>query len=308
MDQLILHHYPQSPYSEKIRLGLGSKGLAWQSVIIPSIMPKPDLTPLTGGYRKTPVLQIGADIYCDTELIMRVIDRRQPQPSFYAESDRGTCALMARAIEAATFFPAVALVFGFIGDGVPQAFIDDREKFSGQRLDPVRLRRDRPIFIELLRPQLDWLVQMLADGRPYLLGGIPSLVDFAAYHPIWFMRMLIGPHLSCLPEFATLLPWHDRVAAIGHGAPSDLSSSAALDIARQAEPKDHGAASHDPAEGRQVGDRVTVTPNDTGRDPVEGTLVALSAQEIVIARDGPMLGRLHVHFPRVGFVVVSLTS
>src|SRR5439155_485317 len=82
-DIIILHHYDTSPYSEKVRLGLGLKGLAWASVEIPVIMPKPDLTALTGGYRKTPVLQIGADIYCDSQLIMRELERRHPSPGFY---------------------------------------------------------------------------------------------------------------------------------------------------------------------------------------------------------------------------------
>ena len=71
MTDIILHHYDTSPYSEKVRTGLGLKGLAWASVELPVIMPKPNLTALTGGYRKTPVLQIGADIYCDSQLIMR---------------------------------------------------------------------------------------------------------------------------------------------------------------------------------------------------------------------------------------------
>src|ERR1700746_2726651 len=83
MADIILHHYGTSPYSEKVRLGLGLKGLASASGAIPVIMPKPDLTGLTGGYRKTPVLQIGADIYCDSQLIMRELERRQPSPSFY---------------------------------------------------------------------------------------------------------------------------------------------------------------------------------------------------------------------------------
>ena len=52
MTDIILHHYETSPYAEKVRLGLGLKGLAWASVEIPVIMPKPDLTALTGGYRK----------------------------------------------------------------------------------------------------------------------------------------------------------------------------------------------------------------------------------------------------------------
>lgn len=93
MADIILHHYGTSPYSEKVRLGLGLKGLAWASVEIPVIMPKPDLTALTGGYRKTPVLQIGADIYCDSQLIMRELERRQPSPSFLSgRSWRGRCA------------------------------------------------------------------------------------------------------------------------------------------------------------------------------------------------------------------------
>ncbi|OYW24006.1 MAG: glutathione S-transferase, partial [Sphingomonas sp. 12-62-6] len=68
MTDIILHHYPRSPYAELVRRALGIKGARWHSVIIPNMAPKPELTPLTGGYRKTPVLQIGADIYCDTAI------------------------------------------------------------------------------------------------------------------------------------------------------------------------------------------------------------------------------------------------
>jgi glutathione S-transferase len=303
MDQLILHHYAQSPYSEKIRLGLGLKGLAWQSVTIPPIMPKPDLLPLTGGYRKTPILQIGADIYCDTQLIMRELERRHPEPSFYAGTDRGTCALLAWSIERSTFGPAVALAFAAIGDFVPAAFIEDREKFSGGRIDIARMRADRQLYVDQLRPQLDWLSQMLEDGRPYLLGARPTLADLAAYHPVWFMRSLLGPAAAAVPGVGALLPWADRIAAIGHGQVSDLSSAAALDIARQAEPAAVEPGNDGDTGARKAGDRVSVTPDDTGRDPVSGILVSISAQEIVLARDEADLGRLHVHFPRAGFVL-----
>ena len=79
--ELILHHYDTSPFSEKIRLILGHKKLAWKSVLIPAIMPKPDVVALTGGYRKTPVLQVGADIYCDTALICDVLEHLAPAPA-----------------------------------------------------------------------------------------------------------------------------------------------------------------------------------------------------------------------------------
>ena len=49
--ELILHHYDMSPYAEKVRLMMGVKSLAWRSVQMPIVMPKPDLTELTGGYR-----------------------------------------------------------------------------------------------------------------------------------------------------------------------------------------------------------------------------------------------------------------
>lgn len=94
MTDIILHHYKISPYSEKVRLGL--KGLAWRSVEIPMIMPKPDLTALTGGYRKTPVLQIGADVYCDSQLIMRELEPRHPIPSFYPAGQGTADALVRR--------------------------------------------------------------------------------------------------------------------------------------------------------------------------------------------------------------------
>ena len=39
MPDLILHHYNMSPFAEKARLILGHKGLAWQSVHIPPVLP-----------------------------------------------------------------------------------------------------------------------------------------------------------------------------------------------------------------------------------------------------------------------------
>lgn len=62
-DQVMLHHYPQPPVTEKVRVVLGMKDLTWKSVEIPRLPPKPNLMPLAGGYRLTPVMQIGADIY-----------------------------------------------------------------------------------------------------------------------------------------------------------------------------------------------------------------------------------------------------
>ena len=85
--ELILHHYDFSNYSEKVRLVLGLKGLAWRSVEIPPTLPKPDYIPLTGGYRRAPALQIGADVFCDTARIIEELERRFPEPTLYPGPD-----------------------------------------------------------------------------------------------------------------------------------------------------------------------------------------------------------------------------
>ena len=67
----------------------GLKGLACV-VIVPVMLLKPDVVALTGGYRRTPFLQIGADVYCDSALMCRVIDRIAPQPLLYPPSSAGS--------------------------------------------------------------------------------------------------------------------------------------------------------------------------------------------------------------------------
>ena len=190
MTDIILHHYETSPYSEKVRLGLGLKGLAWRSVEIPAIMPKPDLTALTGGYRKTPVLQIGADIYCDSQLIMRELERRHPSPSFYP-AGHGAADALAWWAEKTTFGQAANIVFAKRSDALPEGFLEDRAKFSGRNIDPAAMQAAMPNALDQLRAHFDWLDQMLADGRSFLQGSAAGLADLAAYHPVWFLRQRI---------------------------------------------------------------------------------------------------------------------
>ena len=96
MTELILHHYPASPFAHKARCVLGFKQLAWRSVTVPSVMPKPDVVALTGGYRRTPVLQIGADIYCDTALICDVLEHLRPEPTLYPPHLKGVSRVFAQ--------------------------------------------------------------------------------------------------------------------------------------------------------------------------------------------------------------------
>jgi hypothetical protein len=84
-----------------------------------------------------------------------------------------------------------------------------------------------------------------------------------------------------------------------------MTSKQALEAARNA--TSIASVTLDPRDpiGRKPGQTVTVTPDDTGRDPVVGELVASGVHEIVIRRNDPAVGEVCVHFPRAGFVVTS---
>lgn len=304
MAELILHHYWPSPFTEKVRLALGLKGLAWRSVVQPNIMPKPELIPLTGGYRKIPVMQIGADIYCDSQCILREIERRHPTPSLIPDGAEATHWGTAFWADRVFFQAAVAVIFGQMADSVPKEFMEDRSKLSGRPFDTQQMKDAVPMMKEQLRAQLDWLDAQLRDGRPYLLGRSPGLADFATYHTIWFLQSYYPPAGELLEPHAGVRAWTERVKAIGHGQHTPMQPSEALAIAKASEPETTPGVEPGEPNGWRVGDRVAVMADDYGRDPIAGELVRASAQEIAIRRRDPDVGDVVVHFPRAGFLVV----
>jgi glutathione S-transferase len=304
MADLILHHYPTSPFAEKVRVALGIKQLAWKSVIIPNMMPKPDLMPLTGGYRKTPVLQVGADIYCDTQLIMLEIERRHPKPPLLPVGQEGEARALAMWIDRTIFWSAVGVVMGAIGDQLPEAFKKDRSDFSGRSFDADRLKAMQPVAREQTYAQLVLAEQMLRDGRPFLLGAVPSLADCALWNPVWFLqvRMGAGDTPATLDRLPKIVEWSARMKAIGSGKPAEMTGAEALDVAKAATAEPGKVDDKDPS-GLKAGQKISVTPDDTGKVPVTGTLVGLTADRISIIRSDERVGDVVVHFPRAGFVV-----
>ena len=299
---LILHHYDFSNFAEKARLMLGFKGLAWRGVEQPPILPKPDLAPLTGGYRRIPVLQEGADLWCDTRLIARELERRVPEPTLFPVATSGAAEAIAWWAEHQLMRPVALFVSGVNADHMPDGLHEDRARLHG--LPPPSIEAVRKAALRnlhLVRPQIQWLADMLQDGRAYLLGGAPCIADFAAYHVIWFFK---GRHIDCRHEllpYPRLLAWRDRMAAIGHGKRTDIEPAVALAAARAAEPATAARPSH-PQEGDPLpGKQARVRPADNARDWVEGEVSFVDTQEIALVRHDPDVGRVAVHFPRLGY-------
>lgn len=211
-DRFILHHYEGSPFAQKARLMLGFKGLPWTSVDVPVVMPKPDVVALTGGYRRTPLLQRGATV--------------------------------------------------------------------------------------LLHEALASFEQQLIDGRAWLFGDEASIADFSLAHNLWFVRRA-GSLAAILTPYAKVSAWLDRMLAIGRGTFTEMASGDAVLMAA-------AASAHVPTQvlaglGYEAGARVSVAASDYGTDAAVGTLVGLTADEVVIERHDERAGTVHVHFPRAGY-------
>ena len=307
---LILHHYPSSPFAEKVRLMLGYKNIPWKSVVIPMISPKPDLVALTGGYRKTPVLQIGADIYCDTALIADVLEHIEPMPTLYPEPCKGMARTLAQWADTNLFWTSMAYnmqpkglaqLFENAPAEAAKAFADDRKAMS------AGMQRQRPqdaaaAYKSYLRRLSDML-----DDLPFVLGDKPCITDFAMYHPLWFTRVRTSALSDILNATPAVLDWMDRMSAIGHGSMEKFTAAEAIAVAAASAPAalrddvfqdDHGIA---------LGSRVVLSADSFGPEPSEGELVAATRLHYTLRRTDEGAGTVHVHFPRIGYSLKAAT-
>jgi glutathione S-transferase len=305
MHDLILHHFDLSPFAEKVRLMLGLKDLAWRSVDIPMVMPKPDLTALTGGYRKTPVLQVGADVFCDTRLIAVELESRHPHPTLFPGGHRGVSLALSNWSDRAFFEPGAGLSMGLNKNGLPEAIIKDRKAFFNF-MDFATLEQEIPYLTTQLRAQADLVEQELADGRDYFFGDMPGLADIQAYFVVWMARGNVPTAERIFAGRHRMMAWEGRMRGVGHGRRTPMDAADAHAIARSAQPRSGLGVDPDDALGLRVGERVSVTPDDYGRDPVAGELVTLALHEVAVRRTDPKVGTVVVHFPRIGYRVTRL--
>ena len=311
MSDLILHHYPTSPFSEKVRLIMGAKQLAWKSVIIPSIMPKPDVVALTGGYRRTPFLQIGADIYCDTALICDVLEHREPKAPLFPEKQKGVARVLAQWADSTLFWAAMgynlspkgaAAMFAGQPPEAAQAFGADR---GAMRTNMTSLRPGDAT--AAYRSYLRRLATMVGD-QPFLLGDAPCVADFAAYHPLWFSRVVNPAMAGVLDATPDVLAWMDRMAALGHGQMSKFTSTESIAVASAAQPVALSDEAFQNDHGIELGSRVTLAAEAFGTEPTEGILRAATRTRYTLERQDERAGTLHVHFPRIGFVLKEVKA
>jgi glutathione S-transferase len=265
------------------------------------VMPKPDLTALTGGYRKTPVMQIGADIYCDTQCIARALEQRYPQPALFPAHSEGLSIALSQWSDVAFFQPGAGLSMG-TNTELPEDILADRREFF-DFMDFSTLQQDLPHLYAQFRGQLQLVETMLAGEGPYLLGEHPGWVDILAYFPLWMARGNIVNSDELVQSLPRLQAWELRMQEIGHGDPAPLDAKQAIAIARASETTAKMEISVETWPELAANSAVTVTPQDYGAIPVAGKLLRLTQTDIAIHREDPEAGSVVVHFPRLGYKV-----
>jgi len=300
MDELILHQYEMSPFSEKVRRLLAWKRLAWRAVRAPAVMPKPDLTALTGGYRKIPVLQIGNHIYCDSALIARVLEARAPTPTLYPTPMADSVAEWA---DSAFFEAVVPLIMRptRFDDLLKWLTKDELGKIADDRREMRENARRVTPSAKIMRSRLGLFLERFdttLTGQAYLLGSEPSIADFSAYHSAWMLAAVAPESLSAYPH---LRAWMQRIEAFPEPSIAPMSSEEALRVSREGAANWQPTATFSDPLGLGLNQQVVVRASDYGCDAVEGALVSSTAAEFVLERVDERAGTVYVHFPRIGF-------
>lgn len=298
---MILHHYDSSPYAEKIRLMFGLTNTHWQSLLSPVQPPRPSLDPLTGGYRRIPVAQVGADIFCDTALIAVELAQATACPALDPATADATAAALMEQAEKEAFFAAIGAVkplrllgtllqlFGPVGT---YRFAKDRTgMLKGGTVRPPQGAKAKAVLDSLLTALESRLTEY-----PWVGGSAASVADFATYHPLWLYVSCNRRPLKAGPKVEA---WYQRVSEIGQGQREEITQELAFAAARDAEPRPLPASVDDSPVS--IGTEVNVAPLDYGVVPITGTLAAVTKERIIVARNDAGFGNLHVHFPRAGY-------
>jgi glutathione S-transferase len=301
MQDLFLHHYDLSPFSQKAIKMLALKKLRWHSVEMPMIAPKPDLIPLTGGYRGTPVLQIGADIYVDTARIRQALDVMCADPALGHAREELLDSGLACWGEA-FFEPGLLMAIHEFADQWDEDFYKDREAVFA-RLDFNSVNARFAEACSALRFHAASIDRQLSDGRLFLLGERPGLADIHAWAVLSFVRNAMPLTNELLLEYRHMPPWEQRMVDLGEGERISSNPQTAFSAARKASPQ--AGVFVDSSDPLQLAPRQKVMVSATGSDRGDslGELVGLDVHEIVIDPGNAELGALHVHFPRYGYRV-----
>lgn len=306
MPDLILHHYWPSPFAHKIRLALGLSGVAWRSVEIPRVPPKPLLMPLTAGYRRTPVLQSGADVYCDTQNIVRALTAITDNHQLLPTDLSGKILAFTDWADGAVFNLAARVVLTSALDTAPPEFIQDRGGlYFGPNWTPEGLRSQLPGVILQLAAHLNSIDSGLGAQGGFMSNDL-SYADVTIAYLAWFIRGRWDQGPEFLQQFANIERIEREVHEAVREVYEDLSAEDALKIASNSESQSPSGVTKQCGVTLRQGKQIAIKPQaETSDPPVVGRLRYLDRVRVSIDHHAPEVGDVVVHLPVAGYQIQS---
>ncbi|KAI9304359.1 hypothetical protein BJ944DRAFT_181816 [Cunninghamella echinulata] len=313
---IVLHYYNLSPFANKIAWILNYKKVNYKLVNISIQEPRPNRRYLDGGYTKTPILQIGNQVYCDTKTIIAELEARFPEPSLYPKKNSRLLSIgMNYLLENAVF---VAIPTQFPLDALPKAFLEDRAKFAGRELNIEKQKAMQPYLKLDLEAQLERVVKGMVHNNNgndlWLLDTeTPTDADFTLAMDTFFAINILG-HDYMSDRFPILVNHYERLmkVAADPGRVNDMVEISDVDALVIAKEQQSSISPSITFAGKQelfsIGQKVAVTPLDTGKTPAVGELVALSPERVTIKISNERTGDVYVHFPITTFIITPVVS
>ncbi|KAL8681215.1 MAG: hypothetical protein Q9186_002673 [Xanthomendoza sp. 1 TL-2023] len=317
-NDIILFHYPFSPYARRVIWYLTLRGIEYAECIQPAALPREDLNALGVKYRRIPLLSIGRDIYCDTRLILQKLEEKFPSGALGASQpdQKAVEKLLEKWIIDGGVFSRAAQALPpempLLND---PKWVKDREDYMGRSWAKEDIVKGRPEALAHLREAFELLEStLLADGRDWILNTPKaSLADIEAIWPFHWLSGLEGalpPSLFGKETFPKVYAWIDRFSATVKAAKASapkvtrLKGAEAIKYIAQADFAEPGGEvdAQDPL-ALTKGQDVESWPTDSGfnhRD--RGQLVALTRHEVVLKTQAKVGHKdVHIHHPRTNF-------
>ena len=257
------------------------------------------------GYRRIPVLQIGAHFYCDSTLAFNVLAEVSDRLT-WAGGLSATEELLRQDAEEQIFFAVIAAasptsVLRFLAQDLGLfgmfRFLKDRARMMK---DSTLEKISQPVATRLIKDFLEQLNSLLRLEQ-FLSGAHVGYLDLCCYHPLWMASLISREARSAFPPLVRA--WMQRIAALGHGRSMLVSQHQIHDMVIGDGFQDLIGEVTGPF---RPGSLVSVRPTDYARDSTVGHLVVMDEHQCVIKRNLQSGAVVFLHFPIIGFEVAAL--
>lgn len=305
-DTIILHRSLGSPYSEKAMLMLRYVGLDWLSIETPKGIPRPIQEALVGNYsRRVPILQIGADLFCDTSMIMEKISTLSEDRSLSPTNGNAQTQELIELIESDGTLSMLGVLtpwnyiysyFKILPFSEALEFIKDRKKLADKHPE-LKNRKSREEWMVIAKSYLSQLNDCLSNSLYLSSNDKPTASDFSAYTMIWYHDILTN--LKYVKEFKNLMAWYHRMLSLNNKHMEEISPELSIEVAKASKPAPIPESMTDSS---RIGQIIEVPINDSlGTvicQPISGLLVGENNHNYIIKREHESVGVVHIHIPK----------